>query len=83
MKCQQCKAWTEVADVRIRKDGARRRTYLCANMHKFTTLEVIASIPPGGRSAEIPGLSFYRTETVAELKLIEQTVQRLLKTLVQ
>lgn len=41
MKCPVCKAWTEVLETRKRSDGVTRRRYLCANMHRFTTLEVI------------------------------------------
>jgi hypothetical protein len=64
----------------MRVDGSRRRRYQCANMHKFNTLEAIA-VTPEGKQKALPGLSFYRTETTAELKLIDQTVQRLLKKL--
>jgi transposase-like protein len=41
MKCPICGAYTEVIDSRMRSDGTRRRRYLCANMHRFTTLERI------------------------------------------
>jgi transposase-like protein len=41
MKCPVCGAYTEVIDSRMRSDGTRRRRYLCANMHRFTTLELI------------------------------------------
>jgi transcriptional regulator NrdR family protein len=80
MKCPECGVWTLVQDSRMRSDGSRRRRYLCANQHKFSTLEVIA-VTPTGKQKVVPGLSFYRTETMAELRSIEQTVQRLMKTL--
>lgn len=41
MKCYQCKAWAEVLETRTRSDGVTRRRYECANMHRFTTLEVV------------------------------------------
>jgi len=41
MKCPACKAWTEVLETRKRTDGVKRRRYECANLHRFTTLEVI------------------------------------------
>jgi transcriptional regulator NrdR family protein len=41
MKCPVCGVYTEVIDSRMRPDGTRRRRYLCANMHRFTTLELI------------------------------------------
>jgi transcriptional regulator NrdR family protein len=41
MKCPVCGTYTEVIDSRMRVDGTRRRRYLCANMHRFTTLELI------------------------------------------
>jgi transcriptional regulator NrdR family protein len=40
MKCPLCGAWTEVLETRTRKDKTKRRTYQCANMHKFRTVEV-------------------------------------------
>jgi transcriptional regulator NrdR family protein len=41
MKCPVCKTFTEVLETRTRADGVTRRRYLCANLHRFTTLEVI------------------------------------------
>jgi transcriptional regulator NrdR family protein len=41
MKCPVCGTYTEVIDSRMRSDGVRRRRYMCANMHRFTTLELI------------------------------------------
>ena len=41
MKCPACKAYTEVLETRTRADGVTRRRYMCANLHRFTTLEVI------------------------------------------
>jgi len=41
MRCPQCKTYTEVLETRTRSDGVVRRRYLCANMHRFTTLEVV------------------------------------------
>jgi transcriptional regulator NrdR family protein len=40
MKCPRCNAWVEVLETRMRADGVKRRRYMCANMHRFTTLEV-------------------------------------------
>lgn len=39
MKCPRCGAWTEVLQTRTRQDGAKTRRYVCANEHRFTTLE--------------------------------------------
>jgi transcriptional regulator NrdR family protein len=41
MKCPQCNTYTEVLETRTRSDGVVRRRYLCANLHRFTTLEVV------------------------------------------
>ena len=41
MKCPACKTYVEVLETRTRVDGVTRRRYLCANMHRFTTLEVV------------------------------------------
>lgn len=41
MKCPVCKTYAEVLETRTRADGVTRRRYLCANLHRFTTLEVI------------------------------------------
>ena len=41
MKCPVCTTYVEVLETRARADGVTRRRYLCANMHRFTTLEVI------------------------------------------
>lgn len=80
MKCPECDTWTTVQDTRMRSDGLRRRRYQCANMHMFSTLEQLA-VTPTGKQKVVPGLSFYRTETMAELQSIERVVQRLIKTL--
>ena len=40
MKCPACKTWTEVLETRQRADNVTRRRYLCANLHRFTTLEL-------------------------------------------
>jgi len=46
MKCPYCNSWTYVKDTRTRKtDGARRRMYLCANEHRFTTIERVYEVP--------------------------------------
>ena len=42
MKCPVCETYTEVLETRTRPDGiSTRRRYECANMHRFTTLEVV------------------------------------------
>ena len=41
MKCPVCKTYVEVLETRPRSDGVTRRRYMCANTHRFTTLEVI------------------------------------------
>lgn len=48
MKCPTCGAWTEVKDSRMRQDNTRRRTYLCANEHRFTTMERAEPAQRGG-----------------------------------
>lgn len=41
MKCPFCKTWTTVLETRTRSDGVMRRRYVCANMHRFTTHEIV------------------------------------------
>ena len=45
MNCPTCDTYTEVLETRTNPDGKRRR-YECANMHRFTTQEVL--VPPRG-----------------------------------
>lgn len=40
MKCPYCKVWAEVLETRTKADGSRRRRYQCANLHRFTTIEM-------------------------------------------
>lgn len=54
MNCPQCGAWTElltvskVLETRTRQDGSKRRTYICGNEHKFTTVERVEEVTHGG-----------------------------------
>lgn len=48
MKCPDCGAWTEVKDTRMRPDNTRRRAYVCANEHRFTTVERVEVVKRGG-----------------------------------
>lgn len=48
MKCPECKAWTEVLESVLRRDGSRRRRYQCANLHKFSTVERVEELKWGG-----------------------------------
>jgi transcriptional regulator NrdR family protein len=41
MKCPVCGTYTEVIDSRLKNDNTRRRRYMCANEHRFTTLEIL------------------------------------------
>lgn len=41
MKCPFCKAWATVLETRTRSDGVMRRRYVCANIHRFTTHEIV------------------------------------------
>jgi len=43
MKCPVCGTYTEVLETRKRSDNVTRRRYLCANMHRFTTLERVTN----------------------------------------
>ena len=43
MKCPRCGTDGEVLDTRVRPDGSRRRRYVCAKKHRFSTLEQIAA----------------------------------------
>ena len=45
MQCPECKAWTEVLETRKNALGKRRR-YVCANQHRFTTLEQVTISKP-------------------------------------
>lgn len=40
MKCR-CGAWSDVLETRTRADGVKRRRYVCANGHRFSTIEVL------------------------------------------
>lgn len=44
MKCPVCNAWTEVKETRTRKDGEKYRRYECANLHRFSTNEIVVKI---------------------------------------
>lgn len=48
MKCPECKAWAEVKETRPRQDGSKRRTYICANLHRFHTVERVEKVTWGG-----------------------------------
>lgn len=48
MKCPQCGAWTIVKETRRRQDDTKRRTYECGNLHRFTTVERVETVPHGG-----------------------------------
>lgn len=48
MRCPTCQTWTEVLETRTRQDGTRRRRYVCANMHKFNTVERVEVVQHGG-----------------------------------
>jgi len=48
MKCPECGAWTTVLETRTRQDNSRRRRFLCANEHKFTTVERVEQVKQGG-----------------------------------
>ena len=42
MQCPECGTWTQVLETRKQSDYTRRR-YQCANMHRFTTKEVVVT----------------------------------------
>jgi transcriptional regulator NrdR family protein len=48
MRCPHCGVWTRVLETRTREDGTRRRSYECANLHKFNTVERVETAPHGG-----------------------------------
>lgn len=48
MLCPMCQAWTLVKESRMRADNTRRRTLECANLHRFTTVERVEAVKPGG-----------------------------------
>lgn len=42
MKCPECGAWTSVKETRTRKiENITVRRYECANLHRFTTEEIV------------------------------------------
>lgn len=53
MRCPTCKTWTEVLETRTRQDGTRRRRYVCANLHKFATVERVEVVQHGGARRKI------------------------------
>lgn len=48
MLCPICQAWTLVKESRMRADNTRRRTMECGNLHKFSTVERVEVVKPGG-----------------------------------
>lgn len=44
MKCPECGAWTSVLETRTRAAGVVWRRYVCANEHRFSTLEQVVVI---------------------------------------
>lgn len=46
MKCPVCKAFSDVLETRKRMDNTTRRRYVCGNMHRFTTLELVVPSKP-------------------------------------
>lgn len=52
MKCPRCGVWVRVLETRMDADGAKRRRYECANLHRFSTKETIV---PGRLSNEEKG----------------------------
>jgi len=44
MKCPECGAWTSVLETRTRSTGVVWRRYVCANEHRFSTLEQVVVI---------------------------------------
>lgn len=48
MKCpiENCGAWTLVKETRTQPDGNVRRIRECANEHRLTTVELVATIRP-------------------------------------
>ncbi len=41
MKCPECGAWTSVLETRTRSTGVVVRRYVCANEHRFSTIETL------------------------------------------
>jgi transcriptional regulator NrdR family protein len=52
MKCPTCDTWTIVKETRTQADGSKRRTYECANEHKFRTSEVVVAVKRGAKYAK-------------------------------
>jgi len=44
MKCPECGAWASVLETRTRLTGVVVRRYVCANEHRFSTLEKVVVI---------------------------------------
>jgi transcriptional regulator NrdR family protein len=63
MKCPTCDTWTIVKETRTRTDGSKRRTYACANEHKFRTSEEVVAVKRGAKYEK-----FRRVVTRAETK---------------
>ena len=49
MKCPDCKTWTEVKETRERQGGTYRR-YVCANKHRFSTVEQVGGFRQAGHA---------------------------------
>ena len=53
MKCPTCNTWTIVKETRTQADGSKRRTYECANEHKFRTSEVVFAVKRGAEYVKV------------------------------
>ena len=48
MKCPECGAWSDVKETR-KNTGYTKRRYECANLHRFTTNEIVV---PSNKKAD-------------------------------
>ena len=53
MKCPVCGTWTVVKETRTRSDGSKRRSYECANEHRFRTSETVTAVKGDTRYAKL------------------------------
>jgi len=62
MKCPVCGAWTIVKETRTRSDGSKRRSYECANEHRFRTSETVTAVKGDTRYAKFVRVTHEKTK---------------------
>lgn len=62
MKCPVCETWTIVKETRARVDGSKRRSYECANEHRFRTSETVTAVKDDTRYVKFVRVNHEKTQ---------------------